>query len=340
MTLVSVLIPSFQHAKYLPQAIESALNQHGTEIEILIQDDCSTDRSYEIAQSYQHQYANVSVFKSPENLGGAAVHIALARRAKGEFLAVLSSDDIWQPHKTKRQLEVFQKHPQAVAVVGLPRFINSSGAPLDLALEDTEFAHDTQGPADVIRSLFDFGNMLCHPASLVRRESFLKIPNLDFSGLLASLPDLFFWISLGAMGDIILDDDIVTDFRLHDDFQNTSAMTLAHKIRHQNEHPYVLRAFYSYSPAKLAQIFPDHVEPNLSHDSSLVRLAQYAMNLRNEIHIAFAINTFVEVLADPEAAKRVKNEIDFGYSDFHKITKWCDSMGVARDFFKRNTRGS
>jgi glycosyltransferase involved in cell wall biosynthesis len=76
--LVSVGIPSYNHAEFLPKTIESCLNQTYKDIEIIIVDDGSTDNSLEIARRYERMHPSlIQVFTHPDNLnhGGAAILI-------------------------------------------------------------------------------------------------------------------------------------------------------------------------------------------------------------------------------------------------------------------------
>ena len=113
--LVSVIIPVHNGAQYLPEAIESVLAQTYPDLEIMVMDDGSTDRSAEIARSYQPRVCVLT----QEHAGAAAARNRAIRIASGNYLAFLDADDIWQPDKLMRQMTAFACHPDVEMVTGL-----------------------------------------------------------------------------------------------------------------------------------------------------------------------------------------------------------------------------
>lgn len=88
----SVIIPVYNTEQYLDECIQSVLNQTQTEMEILLIDDGSTDKSYEIMCSYATQYANVKVFHQENKKLGAARNLGM-EKATGKYVLFLDSDD-------------------------------------------------------------------------------------------------------------------------------------------------------------------------------------------------------------------------------------------------------
>lgn len=101
--LVSIIMPNYNGEKFLRETIDSVLAQTYQNWEILLVDDCSTDSSLEIAQSFGD--GRIRIFQNEQN-GGAAVSRNYAlREAKGKWIAFLDSDDLWRPEKLERQLK-------------------------------------------------------------------------------------------------------------------------------------------------------------------------------------------------------------------------------------------
>ncbi|MBA3721524.1 MAG: glycosyltransferase [Parachlamydiaceae bacterium] len=110
---LSVLITTYNHEKYLAEAIESILLQKvNFPFEILIADDSSTDATPKIALSYQKKHPEIKIIPSHKNLGITKnLHHSLTQ-CTGEFIAILEGDDYWiSPHKLQRQVEFLEKHP-------------------------------------------------------------------------------------------------------------------------------------------------------------------------------------------------------------------------------------
>jgi len=114
MPRVTALIDTYNHERFIAEAIESVLAQDfpASEMEILVVDDGSTDRTPEIIRSYGSRVRHIR----KENGGQAsALNLGFAE-ARGEIVAMLDGDDVWLPHKVRRVVEAFQQHPQAVMV--------------------------------------------------------------------------------------------------------------------------------------------------------------------------------------------------------------------------------
>ncbi len=112
--LVSICIPSYNHAEFLPEAIESCLNQTYKDIEIIIVDDASSDNSLEIARQYERNHPSlIQVFTHPDNLNhgiSATVNLAISK-FKGAFYCGLASDDVLYSEKTQKQVDYLISNP-------------------------------------------------------------------------------------------------------------------------------------------------------------------------------------------------------------------------------------
>ncbi|MFA9463366.1 MAG: glycosyltransferase family 2 protein [Velocimicrobium sp.] len=105
--MISVIIPCYNAAKYIEQAIESVLKQD-IEKEIIIIDDCSIDHTANILQNYLVQ-ENVTIHTNVQNLGVAASRNLGVKLARGEYIAFLDADDYWAEDKLKKQIKELQK---------------------------------------------------------------------------------------------------------------------------------------------------------------------------------------------------------------------------------------
>ncbi|MBQ3914697.1 MAG: glycosyltransferase family 2 protein, partial [Paludibacteraceae bacterium] len=94
--LVSIITPLYNGERFIAQTIESVLTQTYTEWEMLIINDGSTDKSEEIALSYAEKDNRIRVYSQP-NGGSASARNHGIRRAKGRYIALLDSDDLWEP---------------------------------------------------------------------------------------------------------------------------------------------------------------------------------------------------------------------------------------------------
>lgn len=109
MPKVSVIIPSFNCELYIAETINSVLNQSHKNIELIVVDDGSTDRTREIVASFG---APVRLITQP-NSGRCAARNQGIREASGEFICLLDHDDYWFSDKLALQLAEFRRHPEA-----------------------------------------------------------------------------------------------------------------------------------------------------------------------------------------------------------------------------------
>lgn len=112
MPKVSVIIPSFNCEHYIAETINSVLHQSFKNIELIVVDDGSTDRTREIVASFGSPVRLIA----QANAGRCAARNRGIREARGEFVCLLDHDDYWFPDKLARQLAEFQMHPEAGAV--------------------------------------------------------------------------------------------------------------------------------------------------------------------------------------------------------------------------------
>jgi len=108
---VTALIDTYNHERFIAEAIESVLGQDfpASEMEILVVDDGSTDATAEIVR----RYAGRVRYIRQENGGQALALNTGFAEARGEIVALLDGDDVWQPQKIRRTVETFEKHPTA-----------------------------------------------------------------------------------------------------------------------------------------------------------------------------------------------------------------------------------
>jgi glycosyltransferase involved in cell wall biosynthesis len=118
---------SYNHEKYVAQAIESVLNQTFPDFELIIIDDASTDNSKAVIEKFQEQDSRVKAFFHQKNLGISKTVNEGIKRACGEYVSFIGSDDMWVPYKLERQLAVIKNCTDKI-VWSEGQIINGAGA--------------------------------------------------------------------------------------------------------------------------------------------------------------------------------------------------------------------
>ncbi len=167
LPLISVIIPTYNRAAYLAEAIASVTSQTWSPLELIVVNDGSTDETAATLAGLVAKPQPVSLrILCQDNAGPGAARNAGVAVARGEFLAFLDSDDLWLPDKLSRQMAVLQERPETDAVYGHGmQFLSPE---LSVA-ERTRFAH-LDGrvlPAPIAPSL------------LIRRGAFARVGPFD-----------------------------------------------------------------------------------------------------------------------------------------------------------------
>lgn len=162
--LISVIIPTYNRARYLGEAIESVLRQTYKNHEIIVVDDGSTDPPHDVVAAFGDRL----VLLRQENRGTGAARNTGISRAAGEFLAFLDDDDVWTERKLSLQMQAFEAAPETDVVYGhMQQFISP-----ELGDEQRARLRHLDGqaaPAPIA------------PAMLIRRASFDRVGPFDES---------------------------------------------------------------------------------------------------------------------------------------------------------------
>lgn len=111
--VVSVLMTSFNREKYIASAIESVLNSTFTNFELIIVDDGSTDRTVEIAKSFEAKDTRIRFYRNEKNLGDYHNRNKAASYARGKYLKYVDSDDLIYSYGLEVFVKGMEKHPEA-----------------------------------------------------------------------------------------------------------------------------------------------------------------------------------------------------------------------------------
>lgn len=297
--LVSVVIASYNHAPFIEACLESAFAQGIAHLEIIVTDDGSSDdtaarvAALAARQARHPEQPQIHLHAFAQNQGACAAMNHAIRRARGQYIAVLNSDDQFLPGKLHKQLAFMAQHPQVGAVFGWPTFINEQGQPFsDQAHKDHAVFHQPNRTRHQwLRHFFDHGNALCHPTALIRREVYAQVGLYD--PRLAQVPDLDLWMRLCMHFDIHVLPEPLTAFRIRDQLQNASAARPEVVIRDAWERARILRHYLTLSPADLAQVFPEFAHQT---GSSAEKLARHALTLPYPFYHRFALDAWFDAL--------------------------------------------
>ncbi len=209
---VSVLIPTFNYARYLPEAIESVLEQDFQDYELLVVDDCSEDESQSVIRRYAALDSRIHCRFNPSNIGMVANWNYCLSQARGEYVQFLFGDDKLAGRNTLRKMvRLLDNHPSAVMAVAARNIIDGDSKILEVA-DDLGASGLRQG-REIIRHCLENGrNLVGEPSVVMMRKHEAA---RGFNGNYRQIPDLEMWFHLLERGDAVYTAEPLYSFRRH-----------------------------------------------------------------------------------------------------------------------------
>ena len=131
LPLVSIAIPNYNYGRYLKNCLESVLNQTYPNIEVIFNDNASTDDSYEIALSYRKKFLEKIIFyrvgRNKRNMGSEVNSRICLQYIEGKYMYFLASDDAVEPTFIERCVNVFETYPSVNCVMTHRKEIDENG---------------------------------------------------------------------------------------------------------------------------------------------------------------------------------------------------------------------
>lgn len=124
---ISVIMPSFNHGRFVSEAISSVVNQTISDLELIIVDDCSLDGSREIIQEWMGRDSRIRAIYHQINSGIARTVNDGLGAAKGKYVCCIASDDLYRQEALEKALLIFDEHPECGAVIFDAEWIDERG---------------------------------------------------------------------------------------------------------------------------------------------------------------------------------------------------------------------
>lgn len=326
---ISIILTSYNHAKYLREAIDSALAQTFSNFELIIWDDASTDESWEIIGGYTDP--RIRRFRNESNRGGGNIRRAFEQGVRGKYIAIHHSDDIWEPDKLEKQITFLDANPQIGAVFTWAKIIDEDGQPF---LDQSHFYYKifeqpNRTRYEWLNYFFFIGNALCHPSILIRKQCYNEI-GLYRHGM-AQIPDLDMWVRLCLKYDIHVLPEKLIQYRVRAGEMNVSGNRLDSNVRVQFEYFQMLNKYREINSAEeFLKIFPRSQKYIKSGDSDIdYTLGMISLETGTyRFTELFGLTILFEVLNDPEKAKKIYALYNFSHNDFIELTAKYDVFSI------------
>lgn len=241
--MVSVIIPVFNGAKFLKEAVMSVMKSSYKNFEILLVDDGSSDTSKHICYELEKKYKRtIRFFPMPKNNGlGRVLNFAL-KIAKGKYIARLNQDDVQLPHRLKTEVEYLEKHKNIVAVGSWNKLFDEKGNTQILQFLPTD---------EDIKNVWLLVSPFSDPTTMYRKNVAIKVGGYIQSYWPAD--DTQLWYRMGMAGKLANIQKSLVNVRWHRDagsvkyFRRMAVVTYRmHRWAHDNvQHaPWYIQAWW------------------------------------------------------------------------------------------------
>ncbi|WP_426483862.1 glycosyltransferase family 2 protein [Flavobacterium sp. 2] len=205
---ISAIMTTYGHEKFIRQAIEGILVQECEfEVELIIANDCSPDRSDEIINDILENHPNkswIKYFRHEKNLGSMSNFLFALKECKGEFIALCEGDDYWtDPLKLQKQIDFLDENPDYVACFHKIEILKTDGTIVKDFITNVPENHET------LEALAEFGNYI-HTPSVVFKNNIIELP---FEFKLTPIGDYFLYIMLAEHGKFKFIEEVMAVYR-------------------------------------------------------------------------------------------------------------------------------
>lgn len=321
--MISIILCTYNRAYILKETIDSILAQTYEDFELIIVDDGSTDDTQELLAQYTD--ARIRSFVLQENCFYCAAANYGLEKARGDYIAFATSDDVWEEQKLEMQMRYMEKRKECGACFTFVHIIDETGKNVDNKYPDMLSVlrknYFTQREW-IQRFLFE-GNCLCHPSALVRKEVMDQVGGYHlYYSLLA---DMELWLRIVRYYPIhVIEEDLVGYRVFSKEGNQLSGVATEEKVtKSLNEHMLIRKNFINdLTDEELVQFFENHFrfKEAFTHQELEIERAFLLMNSVNnlpELNV-LGMEKFEELLRDPEYVSVLKKTYHMTLQDIYK----------------------
>ncbi len=212
MPLVSVVVPCYNHEKYVKETIESIINQTYKNIELIVIDDGSKDGSVQVIQEMADKYGFTFIHRP--NKGLSATLNEGIKLSKGKYFSAIASDDILMLEKIEKQVEFMESNPEYGMCYGKIVYFEDS-------IKNTSEYSNSNKQGWVFDDLLNYGCFIPAPSTFMRKEVFETVGEYDEN---LWIEDWDMWLRISQKYQVGYIDEYLAYYRKHD--TNISSQSL------------------------------------------------------------------------------------------------------------------
>ncbi|MBD2197616.1 MULTISPECIES: glycosyltransferase [Calothrix] len=320
--LISVIMTTYNHELYVGEAIESVLSQTYENIELIIVNDGSTDRTDDIIKKFDDKRITY-IYQKNQGTSSATNKAILA--SKGKYIALMSGDDICYTSKLEKQYNYLSNFDIRV-VFSWVDFINESSQLIDCPhfLEQL-FNHPNRARHEILRYLFFRGNYINAVTGLISKELLLETGLFNLASI--QLQDFEMWLKLIKRDEIYILPEPLVKYRVITQGKNLS--NPSNSIRSDFEYQQIYRSIFDDVPKEFFKAaFADIIRnPQFSNriDYELEKAFLYLQHNSSYVQIIGCEKLF-KLFQDPDIVVQSTSKYNFSLVDLYKLTNQIDFL--------------
>lgn len=323
--LVSVIMTNYNHDNFVGESIASVLNQTYRNLQLIVVDDGSTDRSVEVINSFQDE--RMEVYPCKKNVHISAATNYAMQYAKGEYVAIADSDDLWCEEKLQRQMEFLLQHPQYEACFTWADIIDDKGNNINEEMKDilAIFDASTDTREEWLRFFFYVGNRLLNPSSVVSMKALKEIGEHNVAFVQGH--DFDWWVRFTKKYSFAILEERLLKYRRYtsENSSNTSARNSQNDVRFYNEYMSIRKHFFEdMDDETFISAFSSAFRNQNSHSANELT-CEKAFLLCSEFnggsqYSACGLERLEELLQQEHTREILERMFDFTQKDFYKLS--------------------
>jgi hypothetical protein len=323
---VSIVLTSYNHAKFIKQAIDTVVNQSFSDWELIIMDDVSTDDSWKVIESYSDPRI-IKIRNDQTRRYIYNINKAIELHSSGDYIAIHHSDDAWELDKLEKQVAILDAHPRFGAVFSHVQCIDENNKSLSI-----DWFNQPNKPRTAwLRAMFYNENRLCHPSALVRRSAYAQADLYKCAH--AQIDDAELWTRILKVNDIHVIQEKLTLHRIFSDQSNASGDRPDRRARRKLEWHLQKESYVDLPLSDILDAFPEATQWNTAqgaHSGYLLAMVAIHTGTCPGTRL-FGIKLLYRLLTSPEDQAQIELIHGFNYLDFIALTGKEDFFSPAEN---------
>lgn len=318
--LISIVMVNYNQEKYLKEAIDSVIAQTYDNWELIIVDDGSTDASVEIIKSYRDTRIRPVYLKENKHIC-QATNLGF-QYVKGEYVARLDSDDVWCEKKLEKQIEFFQKYPEAEVCFTKLDLIDESGNDVNETLSDLYNLYNTRQKDRKawIRFFFFLGNSLIQSTMVFKKRLLDVVGGFNLSYM--QTHDFDFFVRLIKKTDFYFLEEPLIKYR-----RTASQNSSLHPEKDRrlfNEYMNIRFHFFEEFPRELfIETFQEYFVNKESYSDDELKCEQAFLLLKcigwSDLNPVLGMMRFEQLFKDKKLVQLLEKKYNFTPKDYYEI---------------------